>query len=328
MAQALAEIRSDRTEPALPAAGSQDLTPSATAAVSSPQPEDHRPQDQAPSEAATPAASKPAQTPEELQLQLQAMRSEIGRISALNRLHLEDQQEIRRLREQVAQSSAAREQQAAPSVEALQKLDQFREKLKDFPELNGLVEAVAEAVQQVDTRAEQRAAQAAQKAVAPFEPLRAEREVMAQREAQAAAQKDFQVLSSTYPGFKDVVQSPEFKEWVQLHAPTQVRDAFQNGQTPGEALVVLDSYDAFNRRKGGASIAAAKPAQEPAQAQHSAAATASVRGTSSKYERARLAAGVPGRSSGGGGAMPPQDDFESSLEFFRRQRLARQQAVT
>ena len=72
----------------------------------------------------------------------------------------------------------------------------------------------------------------------------------------------------------------------------------------------MDAYDAHLRRAGRAPIA--HYPQQPAAQRASANAA-----------RLQSAAGLPSRASGAKGGLPPEDDFEASLDFFRRQRLTR-----
>lgn len=72
----------------------------------------------------------------------------------------------------------------------------------------------------------------------------------------------------------------------------------------------MDAYDAHLRRAGRAPIAQ-YPQQPAAQRANANAA------------RLQSAAGLPSRASGAKGGLPPEDDFEASLDFFRRQRLTR-----
>lgn len=72
----------------------------------------------------------------------------------------------------------------------------------------------------------------------------------------------------------------------------------------------MDAYDAHLRRAGRAPIA--RYPQQPAAQRASANAA-----------RLQSAAGLPSRASGAKGGLPPEDDFEASLDFFRRQRLNR-----
>lgn len=118
-------------------------------------------------------------------------------------------------------------------------------------------------------------------------------------------------FQSTYPTAAAVVQSPEFGAWIKAQ-PQTTQVAFYRGQTPDEAIAVMDSYDAHLRRSGRPSIA-----QTPNQP---AAPTAQKASTNAA--RLQAAVGLPSRNSGAKGGMPPEDDFEASLDFFRRKRLA------
>lgn len=303
MAEALAEIRAEREAPAgdLPAsaAPAEDVAakPEATATL----PQATEPQ-------ATPAEPSELQ---KVQAELQKARSEVGRVNALNRLYNEARAKAELLERENAELKTAKPVAPADqSPDANDLLAEVAEKVKDFPELSGLVAAVDKALKNVDTKAAHVATQAAAQVVQPLEGLRTEAE---QRRAQgqaAAYQAAMQSFQSTYPTAVETVKSQDFKAWIDA-APKHVQDAFHRGQTPDEAMAVLDAYDAHLRRIGKAPIA-----QYPTQQAQPSAAPAKP----TSQARLQSAAGIASRPSGARGALPPQDDFEASLKFFRSQR--------
>ena len=245
------------------------------------------------------------------QEELHRAQSEIGRVKHLNR-HLN---ETRAQLEQIRQENARLKQAPAtgtPVVEgAAAKLAELSEKLKDFPELSGIVGALQESMREIETKAAHVAKQAAAQVVEPLEELRAEQQQKAQEQRTAAYEAAMGTFQSTYPTATAVVQSPEFGAWIKAQ-PQTTQVAFYRGQTPDEAIAVMDSYDAHLRRSGRPSIA-----QTPNQPAAPAAQKASTNAA-----RLQAAVGLPSRNSGAKGGMPPEDDFEASLDFFRRKRLA------
>lgn len=148
-----------------------------------------------------------------------------------------------------------------------------------------------------------------------------ETEQRQQQERDAAYQAALTTFQGAYPTAVEVLKGQDFQAWIP-RAPKQVQDAFRNGNTPEEALAVMDAFDAHLRRSGKPSIAnyqtASPPAAAPAQAAQKSTTNAA---------RLQSAAGLPSRASGAKGGLPPEDDFEGSLEFFRRQRLRAAQAA-
>lgn len=166
-------------------------------------------------------------------------------------------------------------------------------------------------MREIETKAAHVAKQAAAQVVEPLEELRAEQQQKAQEQRTAAYEAAMGTFQSTYPTAAAVVQSPEFGAWIKAQ-PQTTQVAFYRGQTPDEAIAVMDSYDAHLRRSGRPSIA-----QTPNQPAAPAAQKASTNAA-----RLQAAVGLPSRNSGAKGGMPPEDDFEASLDFFRRKRLA------
>ena len=309
MAAALAELRSERTEPT----ETQEPAPVAEA----PAPviataENDTTETPKVTETNT-VQAEPADELRKTQAELQKARSEIGRVNALNRLYNETRQKA----EQLERENASLKQSSKPVVpdelsdDAARQLAEVAEKVKDFPELSGLVAAVGAALKSVDTKAAQVATQAAAQAIQPLEGLRTEAEQRRQQEHQAAYQAAMDTFQSTYPTAVDVVKSHDFNSWINA-APKPVQDAFRHGSTPDEAIAVLDAYDAHLRRAGRPSIA-----QYPSQLQPTAAAPK----TTSNTQRLQAAAGLPSRVSGAKGGMPAEDDFDGALAFFRSKRL-------
>jgi len=302
MAEALAEIRAEREAPVEHAPEPApvvvpDAKPEATEA--SPQ-------------ATEPQATPPAQSElQKVQAELQKARSEVGRVNALNRLYNEARVKAEQLERENAELKTVKP--AAPaeqSTDVTDLLADVAEKVKDFPELSGLVAAVDKALRTVDTKAAQVATQAAAQVVQPLEGLRAEAEQRREQGQAAAYQAAMQSFQSTYPTAVETVSGPDFKVWINA-APKHVQDAYHLGKTPDEAMAVLDAYDAHLRRSGKASIAQ-YPTQQPT------AQAAPVKPTN--QNRLQSAAGISSRPSGARGSLPPQDDFEASLAFFRRER--------
>ncbi len=245
------------------------------------------------------------------QEELHRARSEVGRVGQLNRYLNETRAERDRLlQENASLKKAAPSAEQKLSDDAAARLVELSHKVKGFPELEGLVSAVSGALHAAQTTAERTAKQAAEHAVAPLQELRAEQAQRAQEQRTAAYEAAMQTFQSTYPNAVEVVRSTEFNSWIHTQ-PQPIQAAFYRGQEPGEAIAVMDAYDAHLRRAGRAPIAQ-YPQQQPA-AQQRASVNAA---------RLQSAAGLPSRASGAKGGLPPEDDFEASLDFFRRQRLA------
>lgn len=300
MAAALAELRAGKTETETPAEPVVEaVAPFVPAANESPE-----------APAAQAAVVNPADELSKTQAELQKARSEIGRVNALNRLYNETRQQAEALMRENAELKQTRQAVAQPETvdEATAELAAVAEKVKDFPELAGIVAAVTKALKNTDTKAAKVAEQAAAQVVQPLEGLRTEAEQRRQQEHQAAYQAAMGTFQSTYPTAVDVVKSQEFNAWIGA-APKPVQDAFKNGSTPDEALAVLDAYDAHLRRAGRQSIAQYPNRTQP----QTEAAKPAVRNA----QRLQSAAGLPSRASGAKGGLPPEDDFEASLKYFR-----------
>lgn len=159
---------------------------------------------------------------------------------------------------------------AAPSPEqqlsdaAAARLADLAAKVKDFPELSGLAEAVQTALKANEAHAVVAARQTAEAAVAPLHTLRAEHAQRHLEETAAAYDAALQTFRSTYPNAVEVIRTPEFSAWIRSQ-PRQTQQAFQKGQTPDEAMVVMGAYDAYLRRMGKPSIAVypSQPHQAP-----------------------------------------------------------------
>lgn len=309
MAEALAELRSERTE----TTDTQEPAPVAEAPAPAIATADND-TTEAPKVAEAATQTDPADELRKTQAELQKARSEIGRVSALNRLYNETKSKAEQLERENAQlkQSTKPVEQVELSDDAAAKLAEVAEKVKDFPELSGIVAAVSAALKSVDTKAAKVAEQAAAQAIQPLEGLRTEAEQRRQQEHQAAYQAAMDTFQSTYPTAVDVVKSQDFNAWISA-APKPVQDAFKNGTSPDEALAVMDAYDAHLRRSGKQPVA-----QYPTQSQPTPVA---VPKTTSNAQRLQAAAGLPSRVSGAKGGMPAEDDFEGSLAFFRSKRL-------
>jgi predicted secreted Zn-dependent protease len=316
MAAALADLRTEKTDPteevAAPVAEAKSAPVEDEPAVSSNATEAQQPQT---TEATKSDADELSKTREELH----RLKSEMGRVNALNRLYNEARAKADALEQEVAQYRS-KPQQAAPveavQGEAMSKLAEVAEKVKDFPELAGLVAAVGAALSSTESKAAEVAKQTAAQVVQPLEGLRAEAEqkrASAQRAAYEAAVGEFQ---SAYPSAVDVIRSDDFKHWMRS-APTAIQLAFQKSNDPKDAMTVMDAYDAHLRRAGKQAIAVTKPQGE--QLDTKPAAPKATPNT----QRLQAAAGLPSRNSGAKGGMPPEDDFDASLAFFRSQRLRR-----
>lgn len=312
MAAALAELRTEKSEPQDAALATTQVEQPAAASVATDPATDASatPAADSPAAESQPAAKEdPAETLRKTQEELHRAQSEIGRVKHLNR-HLN---EARAQLEQVMQENARLKQSPAdsPVVEgAAAKLAELSEKLKDFPELSGIVGALQESMREIETKAAHVAKQAAAQVVEPLEELRAEQQQKAQEQRTAAYEAAMGTFQSTYPTAVAVIQSPDFSAWIKAQ-PQTTQAAFYRGQTPDEAIAVMDSYDAHLRRSGRPSIAQTPQPAAPAAQKASTNAT-----------RLAAAVGLPSRNSGAKGGMPPEDDFEASLDFFRRKRLA------
>lgn len=254
----------------------------------------------------------PAELLRRTQEELHKARSEMGRVGQLNRYLNQARAERDRLLHENAQlkgSGKAAPGAAADGSAAAARLAELSQKVQQFPELHGLVGAVQQALQAVDAQAATVAEQTAARMVEPLHGLRAEQEQRAQEQRSAAYEAAMQTFQSTYPNAVEVVRSTDFSAWIHTQ-PQPIQAAFYQGQDPGEAIAVMDAYDAHLRRAGRAPIA--HYPQQPAAQRASANAA-----------RLQSAAGLPSRASGAKGGLPPEDDFEASLDFFRRQRLTR-----
>lgn len=311
MAAALADLRSDRKETAAEAPEASVVE--APAAKSS--------AEEAPAQQPAPTEPQPKADPDEVaknREELHRLRSEVGRVNALNRLYNEAKARAEALeRENASMRSAqppAAEKQAVQS-DAMAKLAEVADKVKDFPELSNLVAAVGAALTSSETKAAEVAKQTAAQVVQPLEGLRAEAEqkrAIAQRAAYEAAVGEFQ---SAYPSAVDVIRSDDFKHWMRS-APTAIQLAFQRSDDPKDAMTVMDAYDAHLRRAGKQTVTVSKtPVEQPA--------LKAAPKPNPNTQRLQAAAGLPSRASGAKGGLPPEDDFEASLEFFRAKRLSR-----
>lgn len=254
----------------------------------------------------------PAELLRRTQEELHKARSEMGRVGQLNRYLNQARAERDRLLQENAQlkgSGKAAPGAAADGSAAAARLAELSQKVQQFPELHGLVGAVQHALQAVDAQAATVAEQTAARMVEPLHGLRAEHEQRAEEQRSAAYQAAMQTFEATYPNAVEVVRSTDFSAWIHTQ-PQPIQSAFYQGQDPGEAIAVMDAYDAHLRRAGRAPIA--QYPQQPAAQRASANAA-----------RLQSAAGLPSRASGAKGGLPPEDDFEASLDFFRRQRLTR-----
>lgn len=253
----------------------------------------------------------PAELLRRTQEELHKARSEMGRVGQLNRYLNQARAERDRLLQENAQLKGRGK--AAPGTpgdsSAAARLAELSQKVQQFPELHGLVGAVQEALQAVDAKATTVAEQTAARMVEPLHGLRAEQEQRAQEQRSAAYEAAMQTFQASYPNAVEVVRSADFSAWIHTQ-PQPIQAAFYQGQDPGEAIAVMDAYDAHLRRAGRAPIA--QYPQQPAAQRASANAA-----------RLQSAAGLPSRASGAKGGLPPEDDFEASLDFFRRQRLTR-----
>lgn len=302
MAEALSELRAARSEE--PADAVLEVTPEPQA---SPEPVEPKTE-----QVAEPAKSE---IDEQLRLkkeELHRLQSDIGRVGALNAKYMQATQELAALRQQIAtRPEPAR--QAEANAETADKLAQVAEQVKDFPELAGIVAAVSDALKQVDRKAEEVARKAAAQLVEPLEPLRREQTTRLENERRAAFDAAMKSLNDTYPTVVEVTKSDQFNSWLRTQ-PGHIQYAFFKGQTPQEAMTVLDTYDMHLRRSGLPTIANIAQPQTKVETPVEKPAV---------NDRLRRAAGIPSRSNGSNGGQPPADDFEESLAYFRNKRLAR-----
>lgn len=264
---------------------------------------------------AGPQHADPAELLRRTQEELHKARSEMGRVGQLNRYLNQARSERDRLLQENAQlkgrSQGTPGTQGDSTAAAAARLAELSQKVQQFPELQGLVGAVQQALQAVDAKAATVAEQTAARMVEPLHGLRAEHEQRAQEQRSAAYQAAMQTFETTYPNAVEVVRSADFSAWIGTQ-PQPIQAAFYQGQDPGEAIAVMDAYDAHLRRAGRAPIARYPQQQQQHLPQQRASANAA---------RLQSAAGLPSRASGARGGLPPEDDFEASLDFFRRQRL-------
>lgn len=258
---------------------------------------------------AQPAAPDINEQLKQAQAELHKARSEIGRVSALNQKYTQASQEIAQLREELAQMKQA-PTKVVDTTDSAAKLAAVAEQVKDFPELAGIVAAVSDALKQTDAKAEEVARRIAAQAVEPLEPLRRDTAARAETEYKAAFDAAMTLFSSTYPTATEVVKTGDFKQWLSSQ-PGNIRFAFEKGQTPQEAMTVMDSYDMHLRRSGKEPIAKLNQSQ----------AEAEQKPTPKPQDRLTRAAGIPSRASGSQGGLPPSDDFDASLAYFRAKRL-------
>lgn len=300
LTEALADIRADRSEEQINGISADPIASSVSAA------------DELPAIPEPAKAAAPVDTNEQLKLaqaELHKARSEIGRVDALNRKYMQASHEAAQLREQLAQSRQA-PQQPATTSDAASKLAEVAEQVKDFPELAGIVAAVSEALKQADMKTEEVARRVAAQVIEPLEPLRREQTSRIQSEQKAAYDAAMATFNSTYPTAVQVVQSDDFRQWLGSQ-PGNVQYAFAKGETPAEAMGVLDNYDMHLRRSGLTPVAQFNETQAPPMTR-----------TQANANRLQRAAGIPSRSSGQQGGQPPSDDFDGALAYFRNKRLA------
>lgn len=315
MAQAFAELRTARSDTPDAVVEVPAETPApAVAAVETPT---EQPADSAPTAepAAQPTVDDQLKAARE---ELHRLQSDIGRVGALNRKYMQAAQEAAALREKLAQVQQQPVQQVDNS-EAVAKLAQVADQVKDFPELAGIVSAVSDALKQADKKTEEVARRVAAQVVEPLEPLRREQLSRAEQEQKAAYDAALNTFNSTYPNAVDVIQSDDFKAWLPTQ-PAHIQDAFVRGKTPLDALSVMDTYDMHLRRTGRQPVAQISQSQSDQQTAPTAKAAPDV-------SRLHRAAGMPSRPSGSQGSAPPADDFEASLAYFRNRRLAAQRTA-
>ena len=311
MAQELAALRTARTDDV------QEVVAQAAPEVVADPIAQVEPAAQEPAQAAAPEATDPAELLKAAQAELHKVRSEIGRVDALNRKYMQASQEAALLREQLARAQQPASQ--ADNADSLSKLAQVAEQVKDFPELAGIVAAVSDALKQADKKTEDVARRVAAQVVEPLEPLRREQTERAEVEQKAAFDAAMDTFNTTYPTAVEVVKSDDFKSWLR-NQPGHIQHAFNKGQTPQEAMSVLDTYDMHLRRGGKPTIAHLEQQTTPDVPQQAARAATNA-------NRLTRAAGLPSRASGSQGGQPPSDDFDAALAFFRNKRLAQQRAA-
>lgn len=304
MAQELANLRNARADDA-PA---EEVEPAPVQAAE--QSAEVEPAAQEPAQAAASETVDPAELLKAAQAELHKVRSEIGRVDALNRKYMQASQEAAALREQLARAQQPASQ--ADNADSLSKLAAVAEQVKDFPELAGIVAAVSDALKQADKKTEDVARRVAAQVVEPLEPLRREQTERAQIEQQAAFDAAMNEFNAVYPNAADVVKSDDFKSWLRSQ-PGHIQYAFNKGETPQEAMTVLDTYDMHLRRTGKPTVAQIEQTQLEAPQQPARAAT--------NANRLQRAAGLPSRASGSQGGQPPADDFDAALAYFRNKRM-------
>lgn len=227
-------------------------------------------------------------------------------------------------RDRLAQENATLKQAAPTAAQAAgdgaaKALEALEAKAKEFPELGDLLGLVTTALKATDAKVTATAKETVDKGMAPVIEIQAERNRTLQAERAAAYDTAMTAFQTTYPNAVEVVRSPEFNAWIATQ-PKPTQQAFYQGQDPGEAMVVMDAYDAALRRAGKAGIA-----QYPTPAAPAPAPAAAAPKQPNNADRLERAAGIASRNTGAKGGMPPEDDFEASLDFFRRQRLTGQQ---
>lgn len=315
MAQAFAELRTARSDTPDAVVEVPAETPApVVAAVETPteQPADSA---QTAEPAAQPTVDDQLKAARE---ELHRLQSDIGRVGALNRKYMQAAQEAAELREKLAQAQQQPVQQVDNS-EAVAKLAQVADQVKDFPELAGIVSAVSDALKQADKKTEEVARRVAAQVVEPLEPLRREQVSRAEQEHKAAYDAALTTFNSTYPNAVDVIASDDFKAWLPTQ-PAHIQKAFVSGTTPLDALSVMDTYDMHLRRTGRPPVAQISQSQSEQQTAPTAKAAPDV-------SRLHRAAGMPSRPSGSQGSAPPADDFEASLAYFRNKRLSAQRTA-
>ena len=325
MAQALSELRQAKDGSVEAAQAPQPQAPAQQAELPS---ADGSAQGQPPSESAPAAQQDATKSLEDTiaaeRAELHRLRSEVGRVGALNRKYMQAAQEAAELRQrleqfQQPQAPATGTPPPADSGQALDRLAEVAKQVEQFPELAGIVAAVSDAIKQTDKKAEAVARHAAAQMVEPLEPLRREHLSRAQHEQQAAFDAALQTFNTTYPTAPQVVESDDFNAWI-VTQPPYLQQAFRRGETPMDALAVMDAYDAHLRRSGRVPVA--QISQSQTQEQGASAARAAP-----DASRLHRAAGLPSRPSGAQGSAPPPDDFDASLAYFRSKRLAAQRSA-
>lgn len=251
--------------------------------------------------------------------ELHRLQSDIGRVGALNHKYNEAQRELQTLRAQLAQGKTVAEGGASTS-DQIDKLAAIAEQVKEFPELSGIVAAVSDALKHTEKKSEEIARRAAAEAFQPLEPLSREHQAKVVTEQKAAFDAAMKTFNDTYPTAPEVVKTDEFRNWL-IQQPASVKHAFVKGETPEEALSVLDGYDMHLRRTGRPSIAQLNT-------QQSDAADPGPTKQATNTRRLMNAAGIPVRGSSGQQAgQPASDDFDASLAFFRKQRQKQQRVA-